>query len=318
MPTCQLPPGRAHHAIRIVIRHSQPSVSLSMLLLQLMAAGCADAVIPLGDRDPPSYHFGPAEAVTELSDPAKTDNPSLTADLREIFFTSERGGGPAEIWSATREDAKDRFGAPALVTPLNSPVIETSPVISADGLTLWLASDRPGGLGDLDIWVATRSARTARWSAPANLTALNSAAKEIPRAPGQHQLIMPLSSDRDERNYYAIFFAAREAAASPFGSPKRVAELTEPTVSIVDGFLTDDGTTLFFVRGPAFGPADLFVTARRSTNDRFGEPVPLEDLNTSNDERDPWLSADGKLLFFSSDRAGRYEIYVAEVRRDPP
>ena len=35
------------------------------------------------------------------------------------------------------------------------------------------------------------------------------------------------------------------------------------------------------------------------------------DANTSHDERDPWLSPDRKLLFFSSDRDGKLNIYVA-------
>jgi WD40-like Beta Propeller Repeat len=281
-----------------------------------MAAGCADAVVVLGDRDPPRYHFGTPELVAELSDPSKTDNPSLTADLHEIVFTSERSGGPAEIWTAERADASDRFGAPELATSLNSEGVETSPIISPDGLTLWLSSDRAGGLGDLDIWIATRPSRSAAWSAPENVAVLNSSAKDIPRLPGQHGLIMPLGSDREERGYYAIFFAARDSKSRPFAAPQIVKELSARSVSTVDGFLTDDGTALFYGSGPAFGPADLYVTARRDPSEPFGTPAPLEDLNTPNDERDPWLSADGKQLFFSSDRSGHYEIYVASVRRD--
>jgi Tol biopolymer transport system component len=283
-----------------------------------MAASCADAVIELGDRDPPRYHFDTPQPLSELSDPAKTDNPSLTADLREIFFTSERSGGPAEIWTAKRTDASDHFGAPERVTALNSEAIETSPIVSPDGLTMWLGSDRAGGLGDLDIWLSTRASRSASWSEPENLAVLNSVAKDIPRLPGQHGLVMPLGSDRDERGYYAIFFATRDAKSRPFASPELLEELSSRSVSTVDGFLTDDGTGLFYVTGPAFGPADLYVTARRTPSEPFGEPVPLDDLNSPNDERDPWLSADGKQLFFTSDRSGHYEIYVASVRRDPP
>jgi Tol biopolymer transport system component len=290
-----------------------------LLMLPLSAAGCADAVVALGDRDPPRYHFGAPELVVELSDPvAKTDNPSLTSDLRQIFFTSERSGGPAEIWTATRADASQSFGTPELASALNSQAVETSPIVSADGLTMWLGSDRAGGLGDLDIWVSTRSSRTASWSKPENLAALNSVAKDIPRPPGQHGLVMPLGSDREERGFYAIYFATRQNLAAHFTAPELVTELASRTASAVDAFLTDDGTALFFVSGPAFGPADLYVSARRSIEDPFSEPAPLEDLNTSNDERDPWLSADGKQLYFSSDRSGHYEIYVASVTRDPP
>jgi hypothetical protein len=220
-----------------VSRHSRPKIfrrrpplpraaAWLSLVLQLTAAGCAETVIPLGDRDPPRYHFGKPAIVTELSNSAKTDNPSLTADLREIFFTSERSGGPAEIWTAKRTDASKRFDAPELVAPLNSDGVETSPIISADGLTIWLGSDRAGGLGDVDIWVATRSSRSDRWSALENLAVLNSAAKDIPRPPGQHDLVMPLGSDRTERGYYSIYFAARESKSRPFEAPELVGELS--------------------------------------------------------------------------------------------
>jgi Tol biopolymer transport system component len=50
----------------------------------------------------------------------------------------------------------------------------------------------------------------------------------------------------------------------------------------------------------------------------FGAPAAVTDLNTASDERDPWLSPDGTPLFFSSDRSGRYEIYVASVSREAP
>lgn len=287
--------------------------------LPLMAAACSSAVVSLGDQNPPKYSFGPAELIPELSDPvAKTDNPTLTADLRDIFFTSERGGGPAEIWTATRAEPTDRFGAPELVTAVNSPSIETSPIVSGDGLTLWLGSDRSGGRGDLDIWVSSRKTRTAAWSAPENLDPLNSTGKDIPRLPGQHDLVMPLGSDRAERNYYSIFFATRESGTAAFESPEIVQEVSARSVSTIDGFLTEDGTALFYVSGPAFGAADMFVRARRTTSEAFGDAMPLDGLNTSNDERDPWLTADGKQLYFSSDRSGHYEIYVATMKRDPP
>lgn len=282
--------------------------------MPLLAAACADTTVSLGDRDPPRYHFDEPIVLAELSAPAQTDNPCLTADLREIYFTSERSGGAAEIWTATRPDASARFGTPRLVSELNSPLIETSPIVSGDGLTLWFGSERSGGLGDLDIWVATRPTRDAAWSPPQNVVALNSAAKDIPRPPGEHQSIMPLGSDRAERSYYAIYFAARSAAARPFAMPEIVSELSEPSVSTVDAFLTDDGNALFYVKGPAFGFADLYVAQRRSPDEPFGEPVPLADLNTRFDERDPFLSADGTQLFFSSNRSGIYEIYLARVR----
>jgi Tol biopolymer transport system component len=279
--------------------------------------GCAgEPLVVLGDREPHRFRFEPPALVAELSVPAKTDNPTLTADLLEIVFTSEREGS-ADIYGATRVQRDEPFGAPQRLDAVSSSGVEASPAVSADGLTLWFGSDRSGGLGELDIWVATRAARAAAWSSPTNLAALNSDAQDIPRPPGQGARVMPMASDRERLGYYQIQFATRDASSAPFDAPEPVVELAFPDESTVDGFLSDDGLTLLYVTGPAFGPADLYVASRRHTADAFDHHTPLDDLNTDRDERDPWLSPDGSELYFASDRSGHYEIYVAKARREP-
>ena len=64
---------------------------------------------------------------------------------------------------------------------------------------------------------------------------------------------------------------------------------------------------------------DMYVAWRASTADRFSLPTPLTDLNTAADERDPWLSPDGTLFYFTSDRGnGVLQIYEATASRRLP
>ena len=42
-------------------------------------------------------------------------------------------------------------------------------MLSADGLTLFFNSDRPGGSGSYDLWVTTRRTTSDPWGPPANL-----------------------------------------------------------------------------------------------------------------------------------------------------
>ena len=50
------------------------------------------------------------------------------------------------------------FGEPTNLGPtVNSPANEQAPSISADGLEFYFTSDRPGGLGQWDLWVTTRA-----------------------------------------------------------------------------------------------------------------------------------------------------------------
>lgn len=287
-----------------------------------LAAGCAGPTVTLGDSSPRPYHFEPPILVGELASPSQTDNPTLTADLREIFFTSDRDSGNGDVWVATRASPAAPFGAPAPVAAVNSDGFETSAAISADGLTLWFGSDRSGGAGGVDVWVAQRPARGAAWSSPVNVVALNSPQDDIPRPPGQHGLVMPMASTRpaaaNPSASYQTYLTARAGAGAPFGAPGAIPELDYTDRSTVDACLTDDGLTLFFSSSPDAGDAgdagaDLYVAWRRSAAEPFSVTQPLDDLNTAAAERDPWLSPDGRTLYFTSDRQGVLQIYTAQV-----
>jgi len=59
-----------------------------------------------------------------------------------------------------------------LSTPVNTDFDETTPFLSADGITLYFSSNRPGGLGSNDIYMCKRLDDTWRkWSVPVNLGA---------------------------------------------------------------------------------------------------------------------------------------------------
>ena len=52
---------------------------------------------------------------------------------------------------------------------LNSSATDATPVISPSGLSLYLATARPGGLGGNDIWVSQRPTLNSAWGAPQHL-----------------------------------------------------------------------------------------------------------------------------------------------------
>jgi hypothetical protein len=215
-----------------------------------------------------------------------------------------------------------QFDPPTPITELNQPSFETSAAISADGLTLWFGSDRTGSVGLTDIWVSGRATRTSAWSAPSNVLALNTIAEDIPRPPGQHGLVMPLASTFASPLNYQTYLSARPGPGEPFGEPAVVVELAFGDRSTVDAFLTDDGLTMFYSSAPTAIPpdggvgltSDLYVAWRRSTSETFSFTRPLGALNTPGDERDPWLTPDGRTLYFTSDRDGVLSIYTAAVK----
>jgi len=103
--------------------------------------------------------FGPAVLVLELSGLGNTRRPSIRHDGLEIFFGSERPGIPnsQDLWVATRKTVFDAWSAPVnLGSPLNSELVDVQPYISADGKTLFFASNRPNG-GPTDLYMSTRT-----------------------------------------------------------------------------------------------------------------------------------------------------------------
>lgn len=89
-----------------------------------------------------------------------------------LLFTSDRPGGAGgdDIYSSIRQ-ADGSFGPPTLVRELSSPAADRLPSPRHDGLEIFITSNRPGGMGALDLWVATRDSTASEWSAPINLGA---------------------------------------------------------------------------------------------------------------------------------------------------
>jgi Tol biopolymer transport system component len=48
---------------------------------------------------------------------------------------------------------------------------------------------------------------------------------------------------------------------------------------------------------------------RKSTSDGFGAKTVLKNVNSSADDFDPWLSSDGLMLLFHSNRAGTDDLF---------
>ena len=253
--------------------------------------------------------------------------------MLELYFTSDRDGGmgSGDVWVAKRATTGEPFGTPVPVDAVNLASFETSSAISTDGLTLWFGSDRAGGLGATDVWMSQRPTRAEAWSTPVNLVQLNSPAEDIPRPPGLHGTVMPMASARSPTSpAYLTYFATRDGSNATFELPTAIEGIDAPNKLVVDGFLSDDGLTLFYSAaseaprdsgadanpdaGPTFATSDLFVGWRRTTDGPFEVVQALTDLNTPSNERDPWLSLDGTTFFFTSDRGGVPNIYSVSVR----
>jgi Tol biopolymer transport system component len=107
--------------------------------------------------------FANAHAVSELKSNSADQRPSIRRDGLEMFFSSNRPGsidGSQDIWVTIRNGASDEWREPVPLGPaVNAAASDMSPNLSADGLTLYFASNRPG-CGGYDLYVTSRTRLT--------------------------------------------------------------------------------------------------------------------------------------------------------------
>lgn len=93
------------------------------------------------------------------------------AGIKQLFFTRTTPITGNDIFvSDLLPDGT--FGPPVLVSELNSPLSDAGASVRFDGLEVFFFSRRTGGVGNSDLWTATRDSASHPWSTPVNLGAL--------------------------------------------------------------------------------------------------------------------------------------------------
>ena len=195
--------------------------------------------------------------------------------------------------------------------------------ISADGLSLYFDSNRSGGNGGGDLWVATRATKNDDWSAPTNLgSVVNSWAQDNSPSISADGLSLYFSSNRSGAvggsgwSAMDLWVATRETTADEWGTPSNLGSVVNSSKADYMSYISVDSLSLYFSseRPGGLGIRDLWMTTRATTNDDWSEPVNLGPaVNTSSNERRMWISSDGLMLMFQSDRprtSGYVEIYM--------
>ena len=90
-----------------------------------------------------------------------------------LYMSTEKGGFLNDIYVSFHQSDGTWSEPKSLGKKINlEKYDEMTPYLAADGETLYFSSDRPGGLGDNDIWMTKRLDKTwQKWSDPVNLGA---------------------------------------------------------------------------------------------------------------------------------------------------
>jgi hypothetical protein len=287
------------------------TISLVLVLTLSLTAEVAKADFTFGEPT----NLGPL-----INSSADEAAPSISADGLQLYFIDWEvfrpgGYGLSDIWVTTRETTEDDWGTPVNLGPtVNSSAGEAAMSISADGLSLFLGSTRPGGYGDWDLWVTTRATTEDDWGTPVNLgPTVNSSAHDAMPSLSTDGLTLFFGSSRPGGlGSWDIYVTTRATKEDDWGTPVNLGPTVNSTAYDVCPDISADGLALFFsdyLSGPyrpgGFGVSDNWVTTRPTTDDPWGTPVNLgPPVNTSAGEGTPSISLDGSALYFSSDRGG--------------
>ena len=183
---------------------------------------------------------------------------------------------------------------------LNTAYNDGCPILSPDGLDLYMASNRPGGLGGLDIWVSHRRNIHTGWGPPVNLGApVNSAADEFCPTPVKGNRLLFVSK-RDEPNgdIYVTRMRRGEYETPVNLGPNINSPYQEWSPSL---YIDDYGReVLYFSSTRPGGPGgqDIYYSVN------YGPAQLAPGLNTADDDARPNVRHDGREIVFDSTRPG--------------
>jgi hypothetical protein len=200
-----------------------------------------------------------------------------------------------------------------LGTPVNTAASDYSPVITADETVLVYMNSQK-------FYEAIMYSKKVNgvWSAPVNITPqIGSDGDMHPTSisPDGTQLFLVKKDNSNSDIFVSTLDGSLWSIATPLN--KNVNSRFNETFAS----LSPDGKNLFFTsdRGESLGGLDIFVSKKQSVGD-WG---PAENLgsviNTDQDEETPYLSADGKTLFFSSKghfNMGGFDVFYATIGKN--
>lgn len=201
---------------------------------------------------------------------------TLSIDNKHMYFTkgADEGGTQINIDIYHSDYVNGEWTDPQKVPGINDPVAwDSQPTIASDGVTLYFASNRKGGLGGTDIYKTVKDPKTGTWSIPHNLGRM-------------------INTSYDER--------------SPF--------------------MHSDFETMYFSSDghPGVGGFDIFYS-RVGEDGKWTEPKNIGvPINTTGDDLGFFVSTDGKLGYFASNEpsralgrsVGKYDIYQFELYKE--
>lgn len=190
---------------------------------------------------------------------------------------------------------------------LNTAFNDGCPILSPDGLSLYMATNRDGGLGGQDIWIARRDSVTDGWGEPVNAGApVNSAVDDFCPTPVRGRRLFFVSKRDDENGDIYETRLDRDGWRVP---TRLGTDVNSPAQEWSPSYFEDEaGNEVLYFSSTRAGGQDIYA----STN--YGPAQAVTELNTTFDDARPNVRRDGREIVFDSTRPftlGGPDIWIA-------
>jgi len=253
--------------------------------------------------------------------------PCISYDGLSLYYHSNRPGGSGnwDIWVSTRPAVDDDWSEPEnLGEQVNSASYDGFPCISADALSLFFDSLRPGGEGSYDLWMSTRKSTHDHWPAPVALgSVVNSEHNDRRASISRDALSLYFGSNRPGGfGSVDIWMSTRMSVQDPWSAPVNLGpEINGADSSDFNPSISGDGLLLFFASnqsGGFGGGSDLWVATRSGVSGHWNKAENIGPPASSIAwETGPNIAPDGQVLYFSAcrrfDGAEDWDIWQTPV-----
>jgi Tol biopolymer transport system component len=174
-------------------------------------------------------------------------------------------------------------------------------------------ADAPPVTGDVPLIDTPMSDTPSNaWGAPVKLTTVSTASDEWGPTVRTDLLEMYFASDRAGTTFNDIYVSTRPTAASPWGAPAIVTELST-TGAELQPSLSRDGLTIYITQFAGANGFDIYKATRTSLTAAWGTPAVSSELNSTADEAPMNMSTSGLAMVVTSTRPGSagYDVYLA-------
>lgn len=277
------------------------SFKILPVALAILIVGCKNPPAQVEEVSPPA-NKGPFFAVNPtdtpqllapelLASPATEYNGTFSPDGTEFYYTTDM---PNNAYITFTEMQEDSTWSEPRVAPFSGHFSDYDPLFSPDGSRIYFSSSRPEADNqNSKIWFVERTVNG--WGEPTRVVLT-----------GEEDEEFYSSLTNDGVLYFNIWSKGDIYRAIPTDTTYTV-ELLPETINAGqdkgDPFIDSNEEYLIF-RGydNTIGRGDLYISfnidGEWTTPENLGEPI-----NSNRHEMCPWVSQDGKLFVFASDRS---------------